>query len=130
MKNDFSDIRVYGVTAKDTIEAPYVLQLSTAQGIEDEIKFELINSSFNKDGYYYSYQVLLNTAINKIKLAFKNTNFDWRVQLEGSQEQNKWFTILDNYRILSIQNDKTSYNFSDLNFPNSKFKFYHLFLST
>lgn len=130
LNDDFSDIRVYGITAKDTLEAPYVIRSSKATGIENEVKFELINQSFNTNGYYFTYKVPVDESINKIALDFKNSNFDWKVQLEGSQDQNEWFTILENHRILSIQNTETNYRFTDLNFPDSKFKFFRIFINS
>ena len=129
LNDDFSDIRVYGITAKDTLEAPYVIRSSKATGIENEVKYELINQSFNTNGYYFTYEVPVDESINKLALDFKNSNFDWKVQLEGSQDQNEWFTILENHRILSIQNTETIYRFTDLNFPDSKFKFFRIFIN-
>jgi hypothetical protein len=130
VNDEFSDIRIYGITEKDTIEAPFVLQTSGATGTENEIKFELVNQSFNAKGFYFTYQIPVDESINKIALDFKNTNFDWKVQLEGSQNQNEWFTILEDYRILSIQNTETNYRFTDLIFPDSKFKYFRLFIKT
>ena len=130
VKKDFSDIRIYGITAKDTIEAPYILKKSQASGAEKEVEFQLINQSFNTNGYYFTYEVPVDESINKIELDFKNTNFDWKVKLEGSQNQKDWFTVIEDYRILSIQNTQTQYRYTDLVFPNSKFKFFRLFIKS
>lgn len=122
-KDDFSDIRMYGITEKDTLEVPFVLKSSAPSGIEEEITFKLLNSTSNASGYFYTYAVPVEQAINKIELSFKNDNFDWKLDLEGSQNQNQWFTILEDYRIVSIQNSQTNYTFSDLVFPNAKYAY-------
>jgi hypothetical protein len=69
-------------------------------------------------------------SLNQIQLDFNNDNFDWKVKLEGSQNQQEWFTILEDYRILSIKNDQTDYNFTHLNFPNSKYRFYRILVKS
>lgn len=126
LKADVSDIRIYGITATDTIEAPYVLQLSKAIDANTSIPFNLINSVRNSNSYFYTYELPSIETINKIKLNFKNANFNWLISLEASQDQQKWFSILDDYRILSVVNDQTNYSFTDLKFTNSKYKFYRI----
>lgn len=125
-KGDFSDIRIYGITEKDTLEVPFVLKSSAPSGIEEEINFELLNSTSNESGYYYTYAVPVEQAINKIELSFKNDNYDWKLDLEGSQNQNQWFTILENYRIVSIKNGQTNYTFSNLTFPEAKYTYFRI----
>lgn len=124
--DDFSDIRLYGITEKDTIEVPFVLKSSAPTGIEEEIKFELLNSTSNESGYFYTYSVPVEQSINKIELSFKNDNFDWKINLEGSQNQKQWFTILEDYRIVSIKNKQTNYTFSDLSFPEAKYAYFRV----
>ena len=130
VQNNLADIRVYGVTENDTLEAPYLLQVSHSKGDLSKIDFKLINSSSNKNGYYYSYEVPTFKSINEIELSFKDENFDWNVTLEGSQNQQEWFTILEDYRILSIKNSQTNYSFTHLNFPNAKYRFYRLLVKS
>jgi hypothetical protein len=50
--------------------------------------------------------------------------------LEGSQNQQQWFQILDNYRILSIRNKQTDYQFTKVNFPNSKYRYFRLLIKS
>lgn len=123
----FTDLRIYGITAQnDTFEAPYIIQIEKEKIRVDEVPFKLINESKNPNTYYYTFENLSDEAINKIKLDFKNTDFDWKVKLEGSQNQQEWFTILEEYRILSLKNSKINYQFTDLNLPESKFKYFRI----
>lgn len=125
-KDDFSDIRIYGISEKDTLEVPFVLKSSAPTGIEEEITFKLLNSTSNASGYFYTYEVPVEQAINKIELSFKNDNFDWKLDLEGSQNQNQWFTILEDYRIVSIKNGQTNYTFADLVFSDAKYAYFRI----
>lgn len=128
---DLSGIRVFGITkSQDTIEAPYLLQLKKERIVSSNIDFKIINKSYNKDGFYFTIEIRSNKIINLINLDFGQKNFDWKVKLESSHDQKQWFTVLDNYRILSIKNDLTDYKFTNLKFTDSKYQFFRIFIST
>jgi len=130
LKNDVKDIRVYGITEKDTIEAPYILKQKKEEIFTTKINFKKINESHNSEGYYYTFEVDSEEEINHIYLKFEEDNFEWNINLEGSLNNNDWFTILDDYRILSIKNNQTNYRFSDLTFPPSKYRYYRIFVTS
>ena len=124
--NNLSDIRIYGVTANDTLEAPYILKVATDKKRLKNIDFKLINSAIKKDNYFFTFEIPKIELINEILLDFKNENFDWKIVLEASQDQKDWFTILRDYRILSIKNNQTDYKFTQLNISPSKYKYYRI----
>lgn len=127
---DLSDIRIYGITSKkDTIEAPYIFAKNEETLSETDVEFKLINQSKNDKGYYFTFQSPSENVINQLIMNFEQTNFDWRIKLEGSQNQLNWFTIVDNYRILSIKNSLTNYQFNKISFPNSKYSYYRVCIS-
>lgn len=129
LRSDLNDIRIFGITSKgDTIEAPYLRKELTETIKNDKVNFELINQSHNDKGYYFTFKLPTKKSINQIQLDFRQRNFDWRTTLEGSQNQSEWFTILDNYRILSIKNALTNYRFTKLRFPATKYRYYRLFI--
>jgi hypothetical protein len=122
-----NDIRIFGLTAeKDTIETPYFLRLAKETVSANEIVFKTLNSTRNEKGYYFTFEIPTSEAINQIDLDFKQDNFDWRIKLEGSQNQNDWFTVLENYRILSIKNEIEDFQFTKLTFPSSKYQYFRL----
>ncbi len=125
-----NDIRIYGITTKDTIEAPYLLRIASEKSIPKEIGFKLLNFSSNTNGHYFTYKILTSEAINEIQLDFNNENFDWKIRLEGSHDQQEWFTILKDYRILSIKNDQTNFSFTKLKFTDSKYRYYRLLVKS
>ena len=127
---NLSDIRIFGVTKKDTLESPYLLR-STAEKISiNKVAFKTLNASRNNKGYYYTFEIPTVESINQIKLQFKQQNFDWRVRLEGSQDQKEWFTVVNKYRILSIKNDLTNFQFTKLTFPSSKYRFFRMLIDS
>ncbi|WP_281540771.1 DUF3999 family protein [Maribacter aestuarii] len=128
VKNNLADIRIYGITKTDTLEAPYVFRVSDAKGALSKIDFSLINTSSNENGYFFTYEVPTTKSINEIQLNIKNDNFDWNVMLEGSQNQREWFTLLEDYRIVSIKNSQTNYSFTNLQFSNAKYRYYRLLM--
>jgi hypothetical protein len=126
-KQNLSDLRIYGLTKdNDTIEAPFILRSSASEEIEKSINFKLINSSKNNNGYFYTFEVIDEQIINEIELYLDNENFDYRLDLEGSNDHNKWFTLTEDYRIVSIKNSNTDYNFTRVVFPDSKYRYYRI----
>lgn len=132
VQNDFSDIRIYGITnTQDTIEAPYILRIKKEKTANRTVAFKSINSAKNSEGYYFTYEIPERETINQIALTFKNQNFDWKVRLEGGHSTaGQWFTIIEDQRILSISNDQTNYSFTNLTFPNSNYPYYRLFINS
>ncbi len=124
---DLSDIRVFGITSeKDTIEAPYLLQLKTEKVSQKTIPFTILNTTHNQKGSYITMSVPTKQPINQIRLDFKQPNFDWKITLEGSQDRNEWFTIAEDYRILSIRNELTSYQFTTVRFPEAQYRYFRI----
>ncbi len=125
---DLADLRIYGTKGKDTIEVPYILEQSANQVTERETTFNIINQSHNQNGYYYTFQASADATLNQIRLSFKQANFDWKVTLTGSNDNSEWFTVLKDYRILSIKNTHTDYQFTQLNFPNAKYAYFRVLI--
>lgn len=131
VSSNLSDIRIFGIRASgDTIEAPYILNVLSNKTSGQEIAFSILNVSHNKKGYFFTFEVPSEEAINQINLQFEQQNFDWLVQLQGSQNQQEWFTILDEYRILSINNQSTDFQFTRLTFPSSKYRFFRVLINS
>ncbi|MGE0077160.1 MAG: DUF3999 family protein [Bacteroidales bacterium] len=129
VNGDFSDIRIYGITSSgDTIEAPYIIKQAAEKVLSKDVSFKIINRSYNENGYFFTFEVPTKQDINRINLDFGQSNFDWRLKLEGSNNQQEWFTIVENYRVLSIKNAETDYRFTAITFPNSKYRFFRVFV--
>ncbi len=124
---DLKDLRILGIDQNnDTLEVPYMLNVLADKLRTKEISFKLINQATNAAGKYYTFEIPEEQEVNQIHLDFNKENFDWQVVLEGSQDLNDWFTILQDYRILSIKNATADYTFTKLIFPVAKFKYLRL----
>ena len=99
---------------------PYLLRTTAEEVRSRELAFELLNTSRNNTAYFFTFETPGDMAINQVRLDFEQSNFDWNVRLEGSSNQNEWFTLLEDYRIVGIRNERTIYQFTTLNFPDAK----------
>lgn len=120
---DFSDVRIFG---NNKTETPYILKTASDRISETAIQFKTINVSNKNTDYFYTFELLQAKEINQIKLGFEQENFDWKLDLEASNNQTEWFLIQKDYRILSIKNSQTDYKFTQVDFPDSKYKFYRI----
>jgi len=125
------DIRIFGITAaKDTVEAPYLLQFSSEQLTTKEIPYKILNVSNNEAGHYFTLEVSGDFPVNQIDLKLLQRNFDWKIDLEGSNDRNEWFSILADYRILSIKNAFTDFHFTKLVIPSSNYRLYRILVQS
>ena len=127
ISKNFADIRLVGITSSgDTIKVPYLIENTRQKSVKNFVSFKKINTSHQKGRYFMTFEVKDNTSINQIEMDFVNQNFDMQVKLEGSNNQKEWFTVLDNYRILSIHNTQTIYQFTKIVFPDAKYKYFRV----
>lgn len=129
VKSDLSDIRIFGFKDNDTIEVRYTLHKNPDFELERKQELKIINQTVSDGKYYFTIQAF-NEILNQLSLKFTNDNFDWKINLEGSHNQDKWFKILEDYRILSINNSETNYRFEDLFFNNSKYNYYRISINS
>lgn len=130
VSQSMNDLRIYGITDTDTIEAPYLMKVGAEKQLRKAVDFKKLNEASNANGYYFTYEIPALEGIDQIQLEFENKNFDWKVVLEGSQNQNEWFTLLDDYRILSIKNAQTDYSFTNLDFPIANYRYYRILIKS
>jgi len=125
--SSLSDIRIYGIKENnDTIEVPYILNTALLKNSKTDLNHKIINQSIKNKSHFFTIQLSNNENINEIKLNFKNENFDWKINLEGSNDQKEWFSILEEYRILSIKNLLSNFQFGTLKFADSNFQYYRI----
>lgn len=127
---NLSDLRIYGIQGKDTLEAPYILYNFHTRILEKAVKFNILNLSKNEEGHYVTFEIPDSASINQIELSFAQENYDWKIDLQGSQEQLKWFNILSDARVLSIKNADTEYQYNRLKFPDAKYRYFRILVKT
>lgn len=125
--NSLRDIRIFGInTNNDTIETPYLLKRKTQQKANQAVTFTKLNESYSQGNYFVTFEVPTDATINFMELDFKQSNYDWKLKLEGSSDNKEWFEVIDDYRILSFKNGNSNYQFTKVSFPNSKYVYYRL----
>lgn len=132
LKKPFSDIRIIAVTETgDTTEVPYLVKATNADHTSTiTADCSIINTTSTQQGKYFTIVMENKALVNTLSLDFNESDFDWHVTLEGSYNQQQWFTILNNYRILSLTNTSASVQFTDLHFPSAQFSYYRVFIPT
>ncbi|MDI6400847.1 hypothetical protein QLX67_02480, partial [Balneolaceae bacterium ANBcel3] len=129
--HDFTDLLIIGITPEeDTITVPYHHRILKGESILKPVSFELINQTIGPKGYFYTFKIPVESTINQISLDFEKENFDWRLTLAGSHGQREWFTITEDYRMISISDERTQYRFTDLLFDPSDFTYYRIQIHT
>lgn len=120
-------MRIYGINEDgETIEAPYMLEIAEDKTESKTYNAELLNESKKGSQYFFTYKMPTEDIVNHIHLDFEQENFDWKIKLEGSQDQKEWFTVVEDYRILSIKNEITDYQFTDITFKDAKYRYFRI----
>lgn len=127
VSENLSDIRIYEFSDQgDTLEVPYFIKRSENVFTEKGVNFKLLNQ-VKKDGdLYLSFKTINDIEVNEISLNLNEENFNYNLDLEASNDQKEWFEVLEDYRILSIKNDATDYQFTTISFPTTSYNFYRL----
>lgn len=126
-----SDLRILGETAEgDTVEAAFLLRIMKETGRITNSSLTIRNQSSNDRGYFYTLEMTSPALANTLDLGFGTDDFDWRIRLEGSTNEHEWFTLVDNYRILSIQNPTSPFKFTRVVFPPARYPLYRLLVKT
>jgi hypothetical protein len=125
------NMRIYGTSDEgESIEAPYIIGITEDKTESNAYDAKLLNESKKGNQYFFTYKMPTENVVNHIHLNFEQENFDWRIKLEGSQDQKEWFTVVENYRILSIKNAITDYQFTDIAFKDSKYRYFRVVINS
>lgn len=130
LNNELSDLRIIKISGSDTIEVPYIPSFRFNTQEQNEQYFTLINKTRSDEGFYYTYKVPSTRTLNKVRIKTDLTNFDWRVNLEGSNDNLEWFTITGNYRVTGFSNNETSFSYTEIKFSDCEFRYYRLLIKT
>lgn len=124
-----NDVRIIGIkNKKDTIEIPFLL--SDEIPPNESINFNIINTSKSGGEYFFTLESKKPKEINEINLKFGNDNFEWKADLQGSNDLINWFEILNEIRLVGLKNEEANFQFSKLKFAKSKFRYYRTIIRT
>jgi hypothetical protein len=120
---DYSDLRLYQLNDKDTMEIPYLLKVRNDDVSEGVVSLPVLNKSTKDGKLFLTFQLNKNQLANYLDLDFEEKNFNGYAKLEGSNDQKEWFELVSKQRILSIQNPDVDFKALTLNFPVANYKF-------
>ena len=123
LNNDFSDLRIYQFTEKDTTESPYILTVHQQQIAEETYHLSAFNQTKRGTEQYFTFELPKNALVNFIDLVFNETNFDGSATIEGSNDQREWFEIEKTQRIISIVNQYLNFYSSSIHFGLQNFRY-------
>lgn len=119
-----SDIRLY--KKGSNVEAPYFVRSKIDKTQKTKLASTIINKSTDAQGSYSTIQLSEIEDIQFIHLNLGHKNFDWKIRVQGSQNNEEWYTIIDDHRILSHNTGKIKYNYTDIPLPTSRYRYYRI----
>jgi len=127
LQGDFSSLRIYSLNnSGDTLEVPYLIRNNLPNNQTHQLEFELFNENIKGDTQYFTFKPNSDELLNRMNLNIEDKEFDARISLKGSSDQNEWFTILDDYRILSLNKDNIQFSYTDLEFRPVDYRYLRL----
>lgn len=128
LKPNFVDLRILGITTNgDTLEAPWMPERQKAINNSEWRSFEIINQSRRAEHQYYTLRYAETTSIQAINLDLQEDNFDYHLNLEGrNNQEQEWFTILQQYRLVGYSDEQMSFKKSTLHFKPQQFQEYRI----
>lgn len=127
VNTDLSDIRIYEYSeGKDTLEVPYLIKSLESQYSARGVNFKLLNQVYKGDDLYFTFQTINDLEVNEIILNLNQDNYNYNIDIEAGNDQKEWFELVKDYRILSIKNKLTNYQFTKISFPNTAYKYYRV----
>lgn len=128
MKCNYAAIRIYGLSETDTIEIPYIIEALADKQIYTKAPVTVVNRAKTEKGIYFTLQNEGSRNINEIELNFKEENFDWIAKVEGSNDNNEWFTISEKERLVALKRDDVDFKATTIKFPLVNYKFLRIHL--
>ena len=123
IKNNYADIRIYGVNDTDTIEIPYIKEVLSDKKTTTKIPISIINKTKSAEGSFFTIKNKDSKELNEIELLFNEDNFDWTAKVEGSNNGNDWFVISEEERLVSLKKNAVNFTATDIVFPSINYKF-------
>lgn len=123
IKENYSDVRIYGVNDTDTIEVPYIKEVVSDKKTSTKISVSIINKTKSSKGSFFTIKNDEAKEINEIELIFKEDNFDWEARVEGSNDNDNWFVISEKERLVSLKKGAINFKATTISFSTVNYKF-------
>ena len=118
-----SDVRIFSLDASDTLEIPYILEVKDDVVSVEAVDLPVLNKSYRDGSLYLMFALKSAHPVNHLDLHFVERNYFGRVTLEGSDDRKEWFSIVEDQRIVSVDNGPEDYQLSRIDFPVTDYRF-------
>ncbi|WP_420580871.1 hypothetical protein [Reichenbachiella sp.] len=122
---DLSDIRIYDEKGE---EQAYLIRHENAMSTQSLFnEYEILEKAYKEDAI--SHLIFNNPdkqPINNVSFLVKNTDVKKRARLSGSDDQENWYVIKENYLLHAMQSQEETSEMKILNFPLSDYAFFKL----
>lgn len=128
-EGDFRDLRIFDLSATDTVEVPYVLDILETEIEKHQVALSSVNHSSKGNEQYITF---LNTGykVNHLELSFIEENFFATVKVEGSNDRKQWFELAKDEKVFSVHNSQERYTSSIVNFPLTDYNYLRLTIAS
>lgn len=121
-KSDLSDLRIFKISDKDSIEIPYLRMSIESSTTVKWNSLKLFNQVKSKSNSLVTVELNAENSI-ELEFNFNNPNFDIEAIIEGSNDGVEWFLVKDSVRLLSLHKEGEHYNYTKCKFDDIVFKF-------
>ena len=119
-----SDIKILGFNEKgDTLEVPYLNLVEGENVVKRRLDYEIIDRSDEEGLHYFTCKAKGTDEVNIVRVYFNESNYDWRVDLDWSEDGKEWKPLLRDYRIISVKNVLNNYLLNKVEFPKGVYPF-------
>jgi hypothetical protein len=126
-KSNNRDIRLYNIHENDTTEVQYIAEWLGTKTEQKPVSFSVINDTYNDKSYsYITLKSNKKQTINQIVLNIDESNFDKNVMIEGSTDNQHWFTIREHLRIVRFNNSQDKFEYTTLDFQDAEYNYFRL----
>ncbi|MCU0396821.1 MAG: DUF3999 domain-containing protein [Cyclobacteriaceae bacterium] len=123
LQPDFSDLRIFSIIDKDTVEIPYLLEIKTRSSTEEVYELPVFNLSRSGNSLSFTLELPEGKTVNTLHLDFKEKNFNAYVSIEGSDDRKSWHPVESKQRILALDNNSVSFLSTTVNFTSSRYRY-------
>lgn len=128
---NYADVRIIGIKENgDTIQAPYVVEYLRSFYQQVEVAQRLINISHNEEAFFATLKMKTDKSYNQLHVDFQKQNYDFLIDLEGSNDQQNWVTVAQDLRVVSVTEKGKKLTVSTLGFPACNFAYLRLKMNT
>jgi hypothetical protein len=126
LKLDAVDGRILQIKDKDTLEIPYFLKFPNLQQEFTSLDFSILNQHTSHNFTVLTLDFFKSVNVDKLILDFIPVNYEYWLEVEGSNDLKSWYLIDDSYRLVGLQNEFKSFKSNEIYLKNLRYRYYKI----